>query len=317
MSHIADTFSNWKNSIRHKMKCIMDGTSRTMLSELEGQALQLWDIVGFNGLPRYARKRTSVPPMRHNEHEDNASAHDESTQSSPACYSGGGVGGGGGGGNGSGVHMHVKEELLSNDYAEEQLLEQQRYDNNHSAASQTGMFNGSQLIDQGSAAGGSIEVTAVGEDDEADEYDEEENSNPLQETRAPSPLHTMVKRRKGASGLRSFLHATHSNHQISCHPCSLLSPPVDHHYHRYVPVQRRNGTSTERTAAGASTTADHNNDRYGGPQLIAESISKLADNVGQMAESIRDIAAAFTTTTHAAFELIRRQSEIIQGLIEK
>lgn len=96
---------------------------------------------------------------------------------------------------------------------------------------------------------------------------------------------------------------------------------VDYHYHRYVPVQQRNGTSTDRRAA--STTTDHlNHDQHrgsggGSPQLIAESISKLADNVGQMAESIREIAAAFTTTTHAAFELIRRQSEIIQGLIEK
>lgn len=54
-----------------------------------------------------------------------------------------------------------------------------------------------------------------------------------------------------------------------------------------------------------------------GSILIAESISKLADNVGTMAESIRDIAAAFTTTTQAAFELIRKQSEIIQSLIQQ
>lgn len=66
------------------------------------------------------------------------------------------------------------------------------------------------------------------------------------------------------------------------------------------------------TAGGGGGT-----DGLDGSILIAESISKLADNVGNIADSIREISAAFTTTTQSAFELIRRQSEIIQRLIEK
>lgn len=177
------------------MKCIVDGTSRTMLSELEGQALQLWDIVGFNGLPRYVRKRNSaLAPMKH-DNEDNASAHDESAQSSPACYTGGG--------SNSGTGVHVKEEMVLSDYALDQqqneMLEQQRYHNNHSTASQRSVFNDSQLEEQASGAGGEAAdaSNAVGDDDEADEYDEEENSNPLQEVHTPIPQHSMLKRRKG------------------------------------------------------------------------------------------------------------------------
>lgn len=87
---------------------------------------------------------------------------------------------------------------------------------------------------------------------------------------------------------------------------------------RTVDLQNSMSTSTPKMLSHSS----HRNGGPGGEELdgsilIAESISKLADNVGSMAESIRDIAAAFTTTTQAAFELIRRQSEIIQSLIQK
>lgn len=68
---------------------------------------------------------------------------------------------------------------------------------------------------------------------------------------------------------------------------------------------------------GGAAAGGAGGEELDGSILIAESISKLADNVGSMAESIRDIAAAFTTTTQAAFELIRKQSEIIQSLIQQ
>lgn len=73
------TFSNWKNSIRHKMKCIIDGTSRTMLTELENRAMQLWDIMAYNGIP--TRFLPNMTTSRH----DNELA-DESTHSSSPFY---------------------------------------------------------------------------------------------------------------------------------------------------------------------------------------------------------------------------------------
>lgn len=99
------------------------------------------------------------------------------------------------------------------------------------------------------------------------------------------------------------------------------------HHHQQIQLQqqqhhmsftsRRNGSGGGSALAHAGERPPGQADELDGSILIAESIAKLADNVGHMAESIRDIAAAFTTTTQAAFELIRRQSEIIQTLIEK
>lgn len=74
------TFSNWKNSIRHKMKCIIDGTSRTMLTELENRAMQLWDIMAYNGIP--AR---FLPNMVGNSRND-SDLQDENTHSSSPFY---------------------------------------------------------------------------------------------------------------------------------------------------------------------------------------------------------------------------------------
>lgn len=75
----AATFSNWKNSIRHKMKCIIDGTSRTMLTELENRAMQLWDIMAYNGIPN-----RFIPSVQ-NSHND-SELQDESTHSSSPFY---------------------------------------------------------------------------------------------------------------------------------------------------------------------------------------------------------------------------------------
>lgn len=79
----------------------------------------------------------------------------------------------------------------------------------------------------------------------------------------------------------------------------------------------RNGTGGAAYVYNRSAGGGGSTDGLDGSILIAESISKLADNVGSIADSIREISAAFTTTTQSAFELIRRQSEIIQRLIEK
>lgn len=185
-----DTFSNWKNSIRHKMKCIMDGSSRTLLSEMEGRALQLWDIVAYNRLPRYVRKRPA-------DEADDMHAHDESTHSSSAFYSGGG---GGSGGNTSVVGgTHIKEELVigghnGHDHAGGGGGEHDMLYNNGSD------HDGSAMLLDAAAAAAAAQSTG-GDEEEEDEY-EDENSTPMpmKITQAVSiastPMAGSVKRRK-------------------------------------------------------------------------------------------------------------------------
>lgn len=61
------------------MKCIIDGTSRTMLTELENRAMQLWDIMAYNGIP------TRFMPNMSTSRND-SELQDESTHSSSPFY---------------------------------------------------------------------------------------------------------------------------------------------------------------------------------------------------------------------------------------
>lgn len=177
----ADTFSNWKNSIRHKMKCIMDGTSRTMLTELESRALQLWEL-NLN-LNRYQRvKRDTIAPVGH-ELADLAKhgQHDESTHSSvSAFFLGAGIGAVGAGGSNFNGIAHIKEERPSNGRMQRMLVNGNGTGgshHHHSGAANVSlvrMTRGGAPVEDAETDEATASAAGADDDEEPEENDEDE-----------------------------------------------------------------------------------------------------------------------------------------------
>lgn len=343
------------------MKCIMDGTSRNMLTELESRALQLWDLNGYHGL-RYQRiKRETLAPSDLTRHGQ----HDESTHSSvSAFYLGAASAGSGtagattGGGILNGIAHVAKEQqqpqsrrMLGNGTNNGNTSNSGHHPNHSEAAALVALARINGGVDgtetdeaTASAAGaddddepedndadddeedddedeGEGEVEMDNDDDEEGEFEEENSTPHVPATSTPDAL-PPSKRRKcelpnfGLDVMIGMIDQHSPPFADTTHPYQQrhLAATASAHKLQY----GRNGSASSaavyhrRSAAGRAGA-----DGLDGSILIAESISKLADNVGHIADSIREISAAFTTTTQSAFELIRRQSEIIQTLIEK
>lgn len=180
-----DTFSNWKNSIRHKMKCISDGTSRTLLTELETRALQLWDL--HLNMNRYQRvKREPIVPVGNDSADQTKHGqHDESTHSSVSTFFlGAGVGGGGGSFNGI---AHTKEERQSN--GRRMLVNgngNSSSHHHHNAAANVSLvrMSGGVPVDDAETDEATASAAGADDDEEPEENDEDEEEEDDEEEEA-------------------------------------------------------------------------------------------------------------------------------------